>query len=101
MTVRRIHVLKLDYVFNLNEKDEINVPMALSVFRDGFFNLQYLGQYLSCYIQTWHDGRLMHAMAHLLMLSRVDDLELDLDFETICKGLSLLVYSCRVGGGEV
>ena len=22
---------------------------------DYFFNLQYLGQYLSCYIQTWHD----------------------------------------------
>ena len=35
------------------------------------FNLQYLGQYLSYYIQTWHDCRLMDAMyAH----SRSDDL---------------------------
>ena len=27
-----------------------------------FFNLQYLGQYLSYYIQTWHDGRLVHGI---------------------------------------
>ena len=26
---------------------------------DYFFNLQYLGQYLSYGVQTWHDGRLM------------------------------------------
>ena len=37
------------------------------------FNLQYLGQYLSYYIQMWHGSRLMHG------------LELDLDFEHICK----------------
>ena len=49
---------------------------------DYFFNLQYLGQYLSYYIQTWHDGRLMHiTYAH----ARLDDLELDLDFENVCK----------------
>ena len=26
------------------------------------FNLQYLAQYVSYYIQTWHDGRLMNAL---------------------------------------
>ena len=26
------------------------------------FNLQYLGQYISYYIQTWHDGSLMHGI---------------------------------------
>ena len=36
--------------------------------------MQYLGQYLSCYIQTWHDGRLMDAVyAH----AHVSDLDLD------------------------
>ena len=47
-----------------------------------FFNLQYLGQYLSYGIQTWHGRRLMHGIyAHALF----DDLELDLDFENRCK----------------
>ena len=37
------------------------------------FYLQYLGQYLSYYIHTWHDGRLMDALyAH----ARFDDLDL-------------------------
>ena len=36
------------------------------------FNLQYLGQYLSCSIQTWHDIRLMDVLyAH----SHFDDLD--------------------------
>ena len=29
---------------------------------DYFFNLQYLGQYLSYYIQTGHGGRLIHGI---------------------------------------
>ena len=46
---------------------------------DYFFNLQYLWQYLSYYIQTWYDGSLTHGVA------RFDDIELDLDFENVCK----------------
>ena len=34
--------------------------------------MQYLGRYLSYYIQTWHAGR------------RMGGLELDLDFENVC-----------------
>ena len=34
---------------------------------DYFFNLQYLGQYLSYYIQIWHDGIIMDAI-YMLML---------------------------------
>ena len=46
------------------------------------FNLQYLGQYLIYYTQTWHDGRIMHGIyAH----ARFDDLELDIDFENVCR----------------
>ena len=38
------------------------------------FNYHYLEQYLSYYILTWHDGRLIHGIyAH----SRVDDTDLD------------------------
>ena len=37
------------------------------------FNLQYLPQYLSYYIEIWHDGRLMHGF------------ELDIDSENIHK----------------
>ena len=38
------------------------------------FNLQYLEQYLSYYVQTWHDGKLIHGIyAH----ARFDDLDLD------------------------
>ena len=37
---------------------------------------------LSCYIHTWHGGRLMHGIyAH----ARFDDLELDLEIENVCK----------------
>ena len=37
------------------------------------FNFQYVGEYLSYYIQTWHDGRAMHGIyAH----ARFDDLGL-------------------------
>ena len=43
---------------------------------DYFFYLQYLRQYFSYCIQTWHDGRLMHC------------LELDLHFENVCKASS-------------
>ena len=42
------------------------------------FNLQYLGQYLSYYIETWHDGRLMDAIyahARLMTLTLMQRLE--------------------------
>ena len=34
-----VSVLKYFYVHLVDEKDEINVPMVLSVFRDGAFGL--------------------------------------------------------------
>ena len=47
------------------------------------FNLQYLGQYLMYYIQTWHDGILMDAIyAH----ARFDDLNLDARSQWVGKG---------------
>ena len=47
------------------------------------FYLQYLGQYLSYYIQTCHDGRLMDAIyAH----ARFDDLDLDVTSQWVGKG---------------
>ena len=50
-------------------------PMTLTVIQDEtglLFNLQYLGQYVSYYIQMWHDGRLMDALyAH----ASFDDLD--------------------------
>ena len=50
------------------------------------FNLQYIGQYLSYYIQSWHGGRLMHG------------LELDLDFKIVCKASpTCLYFGGRVG----
>ena len=59
-----------------------------------FFNLQYIGQYLSYYIQTWHGRRLMHdmyAQAHF------DYLELDLDFENVCKACtSCFSLNCTI-----
>ena len=45
------------------------------------FNWQFFGQYLNYYIQTWHDGRLMHGR------------ELDLGFENVWKAL-LVLFSC-------
>ena len=40
---------------------------------DYFLTWQYVGQYLSYYIQTWHDSRFMDAIyAH----ARFDDLDL-------------------------
>ena len=38
------------------------------------FNLQYLGQYLSYYSQTWHDGWPIHG---IYVHFRFDDLDLD------------------------
>ena len=54
--------LKRDFFLNL-AKDEINVPIALSAFRDKcfFLKLAIPEHYLSYYIQTWHGGRLMDA----------------------------------------
>ena len=41
---------------------------------DYFFDLQYLGQYLSHHIQTWHDSRPIHFIyAH----ARFNDHDLD------------------------
>ena len=47
------------------------------------FNLQYLGQYLSYFIQTWHAGRPIHGIyAH----ARFDDLDLDARSLWVDKG---------------
>ena len=49
---------------------------------DYFLTFNNIGQYLSNYIQTWHDGRLMHGIyAHACL----DDLGLDLPCENVCK----------------
>ena len=40
---------------------------------DLVFNLQYLGQYLSYYIQTWYDGTLMDAGGDSLVERRTRD----------------------------
>ena len=57
------------------------------------FNLQYLRQYFSYYIQTWHDGRRMHDIyGH----ARFDDLELDLDFENVCKSCSSCSFFAKL-----
>ena len=54
------------------------------------FNLQYLRQYVSYYIQTWHDGRLMDALyAH----SRFDDLDLDARSQWVGKESALHALS--------
>ena len=47
-----------------------------------FFNLQRLGQYLSYYIQTWRDGRLMDAIIY----ARFDDLDLGARSQWVSKG---------------
>ena len=50
------------------------------------FNLQYLGQYLSHYIQTWHDGRVMDSIyAHF------DDLDLAARSKCVCKGQKIII----------
>ena len=36
-----------------------------------FFNLQYLGQYLSYCIQSWRDGRLIDTMNFVIMLTLI------------------------------
>ena len=47
------------------------------------FNLQYLEQYLSYYIQPWYDGRLMDAIhAHV----RFDSLDLDARSQWVGRG---------------
>ena len=46
------------------------------------FKLQYLRQYLSCYIRTWHAGRLIDA---LLAHAPFDDLDLDAWTELVGK----------------
>ena len=48
-----------------------------------FFNLQYLGQYLSFYIQAWHDSTLMDAV---YVYSRFDDLDHDARSQWVGKG---------------
>ena len=56
-------------------------------------NLQYLGQYLSYYIQTWHDGiRLMDA---IYADARFDDLGLDARSQWVGKGKQISVACSR------
>ena len=52
------------------------------------FNLQYLIQYLSYYIQTWHDSRLMDAM---YVDDHFDDLDLDARSQSVGKGKNLVL----------
>ena len=57
------------------------------------FNLQYLRQYESYYIQTWHDGRLMdarHAHAHF------NDLDLDARSEWVGKGKKSALHALGI-----
>ena len=52
----------------------------------------YIGQYLSYYIQTWHDGRLVDVIcAH----ARVDDLGLDARSQWGGKGKKISVACSR------
>ena len=60
-----------------NETNKQNHSRSQVHIKLNFFDLQYL-RYLSYYIQTWHDGRLMHGIyAHARFH--------DLDFENVCK----------------
>ena len=53
------------------------------------FNLQYLGQYLSYYIQTWHVGSLVDAIdAH----ARFDYIDLDARSQWLGKGKHFSVW---------
>ena len=56
-------------------------------------NLEYLGQYLSYCIQTWHDGRLMDALyyAH----ARFDDLDFDARLQWVSKSKTISVACSR------
>ena len=57
------------------------------------FKLQYLRQYFSDYIQTWHDGRLMDARyAH----ARFDDPDHDARSQWVDKGKQLSVACSRL-----
>ena len=56
-----------------------------------FLNLQYVGQYVSYYIQTWHDGRLIDATQY--SHARFDDLDIDTRSQRVGKGkISALQY---------
>ena len=50
------------------------------------FNLQYLGHYLSYYIQTWHDGRLRHGVYYAY--ARVYYLDFDTRAQWVGTGTS-------------
>ena len=64
-----------DYNNDQCESDDLDLYSRSQVRlkHDYVFSLQYLGQHLWYYIQTWHDGRLMHG------------LERDHDLENVCK----------------
>ena len=54
------------------------------------FNLQYLRQCVSYYIQTWHDGRLMGALyAH----AHFDDLDLNARSQWVGKGNKSVLHA--------
>ena len=76
-------------IFDNYQSDDLDLRSRSQVCQTGLLSiLHYLGQYLSYCIQTWHDSRLRHGIyAH----ARFDDLELDVDFENICKPPLLFV----------
>ena len=51
----------------------------------------YIGQYVSYYIQTWHDGRLMDAIyyAH----ARLGDLDPDARSQWVSKGIKSALHA--------
>ena len=54
------------------------------------FNLQYLGQYVTNYIRTWHDGRLMDALYY-----HFDDLDLDARSQWVSEAKNQLCMLSR------
>ena len=59
---------------------------------DYFLKLQYLGQYLSYYIQTWHEGRRIDA---IYARARSEDLDLDARSQWVSKGKNISVECSR------
>ena len=66
--------LKVIKIWDHYQSDDLDLHWT------ALYNLQYLGQNLSYYIQTWHDGRPMHGI-----YARARIVELELDFENIFK----------------
>ena len=68
-----------------DDPDFIQGHTCVSNFTSLLFNLQYLKQYLSYYIHTWHDGRHMDVR---YVHARFDDLGLDATSQCVGKGIT-------------